>query len=256
MNLEQILQQLAEGKITPADALSQINQSGSRDLGFARIDTDRPRRRAFPEVIYCPSKTPAQVAAIVGTLKDAGQPVLATRADQNVYDAVRALHPDAEYHELARCITVTSKNTKAPIGHIAVVCAGTADIPVAEEAALTAEWAGARVSRVFDVGVAGLHRLMNHLDLLREVRAVVCVAGMEGALPSVLGGLIDRPLIAVPTSVGYGMNLGGVAALLAMLNSCAPGISVVNIDNGFGAGIAAAIINRTCEESRTKDASP
>jgi len=249
MNLEAILQQIADGKLSPADAASLLKNSGVQDLGFARIDTDRPRRRAFPEVIYCPNKTPEQVAAIVGTLKAAGQPVLATRAEKSVYDIVAALHPDAVYHDRARCITVVSQNQQPPIGHIAVVSAGTADIPVAEEAALTAEWAGARVSRLFDVGVAGLHRLMNHLDLLREVRAVVCVAGMEGALPSVLGGLIDRPLIAVPTSVGYGMNLGGVAALLAMLNSCAPGISVVNIDNGFGAGIAAAIINRVCEET-------
>jgi len=254
MNLEHILQQIAEGKISPADALAQIKQSGSQDIGFARVDTDRPRRRAFPEVIYCPNKTPAQVVAIVGTLKNAGQPVLATRADPSIYAAVQAVHSDAIYHELARCITVVAKNTKEPIGHIVVVSAGTADISVAEEAALTAEWAGARVTRLFDVGVAGLHRVMNHLELLREARAVVCVAGMEGALPSVLGGLIDRPLIAVPTSVGYGMNLGGVAALLAMLNSCAPGISVVNIDNGFGAGIAAAIINRVCEESHKKEA--
>jgi NCAIR mutase (PurE)-related protein len=248
MNLEHLLQQIAEGRVSPGEAAGLLRQDGFRDLGFARIDTDRPRRRAFPEVIYCPSKTPAQVSAIVGTIKAAGQPVLATRAEPAVFAAVSADHPDAVYHERARCITVPAPETKAPIGHVAVVSAGTADIPVAEEAALTAEWAGANVTRIFDVGVAGLHRLMPHLETLRSARAVVCVAGMEGALPSVLGGLIDRPLIAVPTSVGYGVNLGGIAALLAMLNSCAAGVSVVNIDNGFGAGIAAAIINRTCEE--------
>jgi len=248
MKLEDLLQQLAEGKLSPSDAAAELRKDGYRDLGFARIDIDRPRRRAFPEVIYCPSKTPEQVAAIVGTLKAAGQPVLATRAEPAVFEAVRAAFGDAVYHERARCITAPAREPRAPIGHIAVVSAGTADIPVAEEAALTAEWAGARVTRIFDVGVAGLHRLMPHLETLRSTRAVVCVAGMEGALPSVLGGLIDRPLVAVPTSVGYGMNLGGIAALLAMLNSCAAGISVVNIDNGFGAGIAAAIINRTCEE--------
>ncbi len=248
MNLEDILQQIAEGKLTPAAAADQLRKDGMRDLGFARIDTDRPRRRAFPEVIFCPSKTPRQVSDIVGTIKSAGQAVLATRASPEVFAAVSAAHPDAVYHERARCITLVAAQAKPPVGHIAVVSAGTADIPVAEEAALTAEWAGARVTRIFDVGVAGLHRLMPHLETLRSTRAVVCVAGMEGALPSVLGGLIDRPLIAVPTSVGYGANFGGIAALLAMLNSCAAGISVVNIDNGFGAGIAAAIINRCAEE--------
>jgi NCAIR mutase (PurE)-related protein len=245
--LETILRAVAEGSLDPSAAATRLRADGCRDLGFARIDTDRPRRRAFPEVIYCPSKTPAQIAEIVGVLKQAGQPVLATRADAAASAAVQAAHPEAIYHERARCITVDGP-PREPVGRIAVVCAGTADIPVAEEAALTAAWAGARVERIFDVGVAGLHRLMPHLDALRTARAVVCVAGMEGALPSVLGGLIDRPLIAVPTSVGYGMNLGGIAALLAMLNSCAPGISVVNIDNGFGAGIAAAIINRAGEE--------
>ncbi|HMP89239.1 MAG TPA: nickel pincer cofactor biosynthesis protein LarB [Kiritimatiellia bacterium] len=248
MNLEFLLQQIADGTVKPSDAAAMLQQSGFRDLGFARIDSDRSRRRAFPEVIYCPNKTTQQIIDIVSAIKKDQQPVLATRLDASVAADVLKAHPDATYHALARCLTASAPSPGKPIGHIAVVCAGTADIPVAEEAALTAEWAGANVTRIFDVGVAGLHRLMNHIDLLRSVRAVVCVAGMEGALPSVLGGLIDRPLIAVPTSVGYGMNLGGIAALLAMLNSCAPGISVVNIDNGFGAGIAAAIINRACME--------
>lgn len=247
MKLEDYLQKVADGKMSPADAAVEMKKEGFRDLGFARIDTDRARRRAFPEVIYCPSKTPEQVAEIVGVLRQKGEPVLATRAEAVVYDAVRLAHPDAVYHARSRCITVAARHPKPLIGHVAVVSAGTADIPVAEEAALTAEWAGARVSSVYDCGVAGLHRLMPHLDHLRSAHAVICVAGMEGALPSVLGGLLDRPLIAVPTSVGYGVNLGGIAALLAMLNSCAAGVTVVNIDNGFGAGIAAAIINRNCE---------
>lgn len=248
MNLDLLLRQVAAGELDPVRAAELLKQDGFRDLGFARVDLDRPRRRAFPEVVFCPSKTPVQVVEIVGTLKAAGQPVLATRAGSEVYDAVRAAHPEAVYHEQARCITLAVGEPAAPQGHVAVVSAGTADIPVAEEAALTAEWAGARVSRIFDCGVAGLHRLMPHLETIRAARAVICVAGMEGALPSVLGGLVDRPLIAVPTSVGYGMNLGGVAALLAMLNSCAAGVTVVNVDNGFGAGIAAALINRTCGE--------
>lgn len=244
MELQDLLKQVADGQLAPADAFTLLKKDGYRDLGFARIDMDRSRRRAFPEVIYCPSKTPEQVAEIVGVIKADGQAVLATRAERPVYEAVKKAHPDAVYHDRARCITLAAQKPQTLIGHIAVVSAGTADIPVAEEAALTAEWAGARVSRIFDCGVAGLHRLMPHLETLRDTHAVICVAGMEGALPSVLGGLIDRPLIAVPTSVGYGVNLGGLAPLFAMLNSCAAGVTVVNIDNGFGAGIAAAIINR------------
>lgn len=250
MNLQDILEQVARGEISPADAAGVMKKDAFRDLGFARIDTDRSRRRAFPEVIYCAGKTPEQVVHIFGVLKETGEPVLATRAEPHVFEAVKAVHPDAVYHHRARCITAAMKPAAERIGHIAVVSAGTADLPVADEAALTAEWAGANVSRVSDCGVAGLHRLMPHIEMLRTCRAVICVAGMEGALPSVLGGMLDRPLIAVPTSVGYGVNLGGLAPLMAMLNSCAAGISVVNIDNGFGAGIAAAIINRAAEEVR------
>ena len=170
-----------------------------------------------------------------------------TRASAEAFDRVRAAFPEAHYHETARIIALRRGAAAPPIGRVAIVCAGTSDIPVAEEAAITAAWMGARVERVFDVGVAGLHRLMRRLDVLRESRAVVVVAGMEGALPSVVGGLVDRPLVAVPTSIGYGMNLGGISALLAMLNSCAAGITVVNVDNGFGAGVAAAKINRLGE---------
>ena len=221
---------------------------GEENLGFARIDLDRRRRKGIPEVIYSAGKTPDQIVQIVGVFKKARQNVLCTRAAREVYDAVLRAHPDAIYHEAARMISLDMVERPNPTGRVSVVCAGTSDIPVAEEAALTAEWMGARVERIHDVGVAGLHRLMNHLDTLRSSLAVVVVAGMEGALPSVVGGLIDRPIIAVPTSVGYGTSMQGVAALLAMLNTCVPGIAVVNIDNGFGAGVMAAMINRVGEQ--------
>lgn len=246
-DVKALLRDVAAGRVDPESAAKLFDHARERDMGFARVDTDRPRRAGMPEVVFCPGKTADQVARIIGALKEAGQGVLATRATPEVFAAVQAVHADARYHELARCITVEVKARAAPVGQVMVISAGTADLPVAEEAALTAEWMGARVDRVFDVGVAGLHRLMKHVPALRTARVAVVVAGMEGALPSVVGGLIDRPIVAVPTSVGYGMNLGGVAALLAMLNSCAPGITVVNVDNGFGAGVAAALINRTGE---------
>lgn len=215
------------------------------NLGFARIDTDRLRRCGLPEVIFCPGKTTDQIIGIIQAMKAARHNVYATRTNPEQAQEILRAVPDAVFHERARAVTVDVAPAAKPVGRVAVVCAGTSDIPVAEEAALTAERMGARVRRVFDVGVAGLHRLIRHLPLLRNARAVVVVAGMEGALPSVVGGLIDKPIIAVPTSVGYGASLHGIAALLAMLNSCVPGISVVNIDNGFGAGVAAAMINRT-----------
>ncbi|HEY8241143.1 MAG TPA: nickel pincer cofactor biosynthesis protein LarB, partial [Kiritimatiellia bacterium] len=229
---------------SPEIALRTIQTGGEHNLGFARVDTGRLHRKGMPEVIYCPGKTPEQVIQIMAAIKDAGQDVLATRASKELYEAVVKVHKGANYHDLARAITIKVTPQAKPIGLVAVVSAGTADLPVAEEAALTAEWMGAKVERVYDVGVAGLHRLINHVDLLRSARAVIVAAGMEGALPSVVGGLIDRPIVAVPTSVGYGMNLGGIAPLLAMLNTCAPGVMVVNIDNGFGAGVSAALINR------------
>ncbi len=215
------------------------------NLGFARVDTDRMRRCGLPEVIYCPGKTSPQIVKIMGSLKKAGQNILATRASKEQYAFVKKTFKKAVYHELAKAITLDVTRAPAHSGLVAVICAGTSDLPVAEEAALTAERMGANVKKVYDVGIAGLHRLINHIDLLKSARAVVVVAGMEGALPSVVGGLIDKPIIAVPTSVGYGTSMNGIAALLAMLNSCVPGISVVNIDNGFGAGVAAALINRT-----------
>ncbi|MGQ9660974.1 MAG: nickel pincer cofactor biosynthesis protein LarB, partial [Kiritimatiellia bacterium] len=210
----------------------------------ARVDTDRLRRRGMPEVMFCPGKTPQQIAAIMTALKTAGQNVFATRASLEQYEEIRETLPEAVYHPVARAITIDVTPLPPPVGLVVVVSAGTSDLPVAEEAALAAERMGARVERIFDIGIAGLHRLLRHLDVLRASRAVVVVAGMEGALPSVVGGLIDKPVIAVPTSIGYGANFGGIAPLLAMLNSCVPGVCVVNIDNGFGAGVAAALINR------------
>jgi NCAIR mutase (PurE)-related protein len=247
--LRALLADVASGRVDPESAFRAIEQSSERSLGFARIDIDRPRRTGMPEVIFCPGKTGEQIVRIMQTLRDAGQRVLATRAteEQAIY-VTRAL-PDVLHHPVARALTWQGGRSPTPVGAVAVVCAGTADLPVAEEAALTAEWMGARVTRIADVGVAGLHRLLRHLPTLREQRALVVVAGMEGALPSVVGGLVHRPIVAVPTSVGYGMNLGGAAALLAMLNSCAPGVTVVNVDNGFGAGVAAALINRVGESS-------
>ena len=215
------------------------------DLGFAKVDTNRLERRGLPEVIFSPGKTADQVVKIVGALAKNKQNVLATRATKELFEAVKAFYPKAVYHESARAITLDSGKKVRLSGLVAVVSAGTSDIPVADEAALVAERMGAKVERIYDVGVAGLHRLINHVPTLRKARAVVVVAGMEGALPSVVGGLIDRPIIAVPTSIGYGTSMKGVAALLAMLNTCVPGITVVNIDNGFGAGVAAAMINRT-----------
>jgi NCAIR mutase (PurE)-related protein len=248
MTLSDILKQVQAGSLSAEAALESLEQSGEVNLGFARVDTDRQRRRGLPEVIFSPTKTPDHVAQIAEALVKAGQNVFATRASHAQFEAVRARLPAAVYHEMARAITVDVAPLPEPTGLVAVLTAGTTDIPVGEEAALTAERMGARVERIFDVGVAGLHRLLKHIARLRAARALVVVAGMEGALPSVVGGLVARPIIAVPTSIGYGANLQGVATLLAMLNTCVPGITVVNIDNGFGAGVAAAMINKTGDQ--------
>jgi len=214
------------------------------DLGYARVDTGRHVRCGFPEVVFCSGKTPEQVAGIMQEIVEREGIVLATRADADHAAAVRALLPDAKHHERARCLTV--ERTPAPVrpDSIAVVCAGTSDLPVAEEAAVTLQIFGNPVRRYTDVGVAGLHRLLAVHEEIAECRVVIVVAGMEGALPSVVAGLVPRPIIAVPTSIGYGANFGGLAALLGMLNSCGSGVTVVNIDNGFGAAYAAAQINR------------
>lgn len=247
MKVKEILNRVSNGEISANEAISLLGGAGGDNLGFACVDTDRARRCGMPEIIYCEGKTPDQVVAIVASLKEAGQDVLATRAGPELFEKVSAAHPDAVYHELARAFTIDVEERTEPVGQVAVVAAGTSDLPVAEEAALAAKRMGAKVERVYDVGVAGLHRLMHRIDVLRDSRAIVVVAGMEGALPSVVGGQVDKPIVAVPTSVGYGTNLEGITTLLAMLNSCVPGITVVNIDNGLGAGVAAAMINRIGE---------
>ncbi len=245
MNRTEILRQVADGTLDVAEAEQQLAALATEaDLGFARVDLDRPRRCGLAEVIFAEGKTPDQMVGLVGSLLEAGQPVFATRVRPEHHQAVAAEFPDIVYHEAARVLTMPSDEAAQGIGRICVVCAGTSDIPVAEEAALTAQWMGGEVERVYDVGVAGLHRLTRRLDQLNAARVLIVVAGMEGALPSVVGGLVSCPIIAVPTSVGYGMNLQGVTTLLAMLNSCAAGVTVVNVDNGFGAGVAAGFINR------------
>jgi len=240
----QLLKQVKSGATTVDDALSQLADLPYEELGFAKIDHHRALRRGFPEVIFGPGKTPEQIATIAEHLAARNDKVLVTKVSDDVYDVVRQRLPDAEYHAVPRAISVNRAKKSAKRRGIMVISGGTADIPVAEEAALTAELMGNKVERSYDVGVAGVHRLLDHLPKLRQAKVIIAVAGMEGALPSVVSGLVAVPVIAVPTSVGYGANLEGVAALLTMLNSCSAGISVVNIDNGFGAGYLAALINR------------
>ncbi len=219
------------------------------DLGFAQVDAHRALRQGFPEVVFGAGKTPEQVASIAVKVMDREDRVLVTRADAAHAVAVAAKLPEATYHESARCITVEAKRLAKREGSIAVLCAGTSDLPVADEAAVTADLMGNEVMRVNDVGVAGLHRLLASMPRVREASVIIAVAGMEGALPSVVAGLVHRPVIAVPTSIGYGANFGGLAALLGMLNSCGSGVTVVNIDNGFGAAFAANQINCLANES-------
>ncbi|MFA4843400.1 MAG: nickel pincer cofactor biosynthesis protein LarB [Candidatus Margulisiibacteriota bacterium] len=219
-------------------------RKGYEDIGFAKVDHHRMTRKGFPEVIFCQGKTPQQIAKIAQKIWANGHDVLATKADKKAYQAVKKTLKSAKYHESAKIITSQRKTNHKPrtTNHdlqIAIITAGTADLPVAEEAAVTAEFLGHKVERMFDVGVAGIHRLLHNLDRIKKAKVVIVVAGMEGALPSVVGGLIDKPIIAVPTSVGYGANFKGLSALLTMLNSCSPGIAVVNIDNGFGAAVFA-----------------
>ncbi len=251
MNLRQLLDQVARGRLSPAEAARHIDASREKNLGFARVDTDRLRRRGFPEVIFSQGKAPDHIVKIMGALAESGQNVLATRATRAQYDAVRAAFPSAVFHEAARIIALDVTPAPAPTGLVGVLCAGTTDIPVAEEAAIVAGKMGARVKRFFDIGVAGLHRLIHQLPEVHKARVLIVAAGMEGALPSVVGGMTRCPIIAVPTSIGYGTSFQGLTALLAMLNTCVPGITVVNIDNGFGAGVAAAMINRLPESCRT-----
>ena len=246
--LRMLLTQLQSGDVGIEDALDRLRNLPFEDLGFARVDHHRALRRGVPETVFCQGKTPEQVAAILERLAARAEPALATRASQEVFEAVHAAVPSAIYHPLSRVITVGEMPpvpSNAP--YVLVVTAGTADLPVAEEAALTARACGSRVERLSDVGVAGLHRLLEARPMLQDANVIVVVAGMEGALPSVIGGLVACPVIAVPTSVGYGASFGGLSALLGMLNSCSPGITVVNIDNGYGAGYSAHLINQRRE---------
>ncbi|MFO7294410.1 MAG: nickel pincer cofactor biosynthesis protein LarB [Clostridia bacterium] len=248
--LKAILEDVKEGRCTVEEALDSLRYLPFEDLGFAKVDHHRQLRNGYPEVIYCQGKRPEHVKAIVERMMSRGdRNILATRVSHEIYEAIKEVTPDAEYHEIARIVVV--KRCEVPLvkGKIAVVSAGTSDLPVAEEAAITAEVLGNRVERVYDVGVAGLHRLLAHVKVLSQANVVITVAGMEGALASVVGGLVDKPVIAVPTSVGYGANFGGLSALLTMLNSCASGVAVVNIDNGFGAGYIASLINRLAQQS-------
>ncbi len=241
--IESLLNEVRAGSASVAEALERLRHLPFEDLGFAKLDHHRALRTGMPEVIFAGSKTPAQVAAIFAHMAKAGGNVLATRASREVYEAVYAAESRAEFHETARAITLKQAEAAAGKGTIGVVCAGTSDLPVAEEAAVTARLMGNTVEVVADVGVAGIHRLLAQRETLQSARVLIVCAGMEGALPTVVGGLVNAPVIAVPTSVGYGASLGGVAALLGMLNTCAPSVSVVNIDNGFGAACIASLIN-------------
>ena len=245
--LRALLEAVEAGSVTPESAQEQLlqvlRQQPFEDLGFARIDHHRKTRQGFPEVIFGQGKTPSQVGAIAERVVAAGDNLLVTRTTPEAFEAVLSEVPGARFHELARCITFEVDPAPQGRGTILIAAAGTADLPVAEEAAVTACIMGNTVDRLFDVGVAGIHRLLGHRDVVMDARVVVCVAGMEGALASVIGGLVRRPVIAVPTSVGYGANFEGLATLLAMLNSCASGVTTVNIDNGFGAAAIASSIN-------------
>jgi NCAIR mutase (PurE)-related protein len=247
LELRALLARVRAGEIDPdaaCDALqARLRSLPFEDLGFARVDHHRALRQGFPEVVLGLGKTPAQIAAIAERIVSRGQTLLVTRADREAWAAVSQVVTGAEYHETAGAITLKQGEIPPGNGIVMVVAAGTSDIPVAEEAAVTADVMGNRVDRLIDVGVAGLHRLLREQDRLRQARVIVVVAGMEGALPSVVAGLVHVPVIGVPTSVGYGASFGGVAALLGMLNSCSNGVSVVNIDNGFGAGCIASLIN-------------
>lgn len=241
--LQKLLDDVRAGRVPTATALKQLKSLSIHDLDFARVDGHRSLRKGFPEVIYSEGKTPTQVVKIAQAILRHNDNLLATRVSPETFRALKRAIPKAKYHEASRTVTVSRKPLPKRGGTIAVLCGGTTDIPVAEEAVVTAEIMGNRVKRYYDVGVAGIHRLLALNEELLEASVLIVAAGMEGALPSVVGGLVDKPVIAVPTSVGYGANFGGIAALLAMLNSCASGVTVVNINNGFGAAYAASLMN-------------
>lgn len=249
--IQSIIEAVARGELSPEDATQQLKHLPYGDIGYAKIDHHRALRRGVPETIFGSGKTAEQISGIIAHMKESGTNILATRIESDVAQSIIKDHPDLTYNETARCLTLTLHQPEILDGYIAVVCAGTSDLPVAEEAAVTCEMQGCKVERIHDVGVAGLHRVLNQRDTLTRANALIVCAGMEGALPTVVAGLVDKPVIAVPTSIGYGASFEGIAALLGMLNSCAEGVSVVNIDNGFGAGINAALINRLANRKTT-----
>ncbi len=242
--LENLLTEVKNGERSIGDALEQLKNFPYTELGYAKIDHHREIRTGYPEIVYCSGKTIEQVKGIFAIMAARENNIIGTRATDEMYRAVSESEPSAVWYREARIISIQKKKPETPATRIAVITAGTSDIPVAEEAAVTAELLGNSVLRIYDAGVAGIHRLVDKLPEIKSCRVVVVIAGMEGALASVVGGLIDKPVIAVPTSVGYGASFGGISALLAMLTSCAAGVTVVNIDNGFGAGFSASMINR------------
>jgi len=249
--LKKLLQQVKTGKINIEQAIEKLRRLPFEDLGFAQIDHHRQIRRGFPEVIYCPGKTAEQIVKIFSALAEKGNNVLATRAEEHVFEAIAKTKkfPKARYEKSAKAIVLEQKKITPSKSILPIVTAGTADLPVAEEARVTAEIMGQRTELICDVGVAGLHRLLGKVKKLQSANVIIVVAGMEGALASVVGGLVDCPVVAVPTSVGYGASFGGISALLTMLNSCAAGVTVVNIDNGFSAAVTATMINRKIEQN-------
>jgi hypothetical protein len=243
LSVQEILERVRDGGLSLEDAARLLQPASYADIGYAKVDVGRCRRQGVPEVVFCPGKTADQVAGILRTLDKAGQNLLATRATPEVFERARQDIDALEYNTAARLISKINTPPRKKTGLVQVICAGTSDIPVAEEAAATAEHLGNPARRTYDAGVAGVHRLLDSLEEIRQARVLIVVAGMEGALASVVGGLVGAPIIAVPTSVGYGANFGGLSALLGMLNSCASNVAVVNIDNGFGAGVLANLIN-------------
>jgi NCAIR mutase (PurE)-related protein len=242
--VEKLLKDVKKGDTSIAEAMDTLKNFPYTDLGFARIDNHREMRTGYPEVIYCAGKSVEQVKEIVRVMSEHENNVFGTRANQEMFEAVKSILPTAVYYPMARIISIQKKKQKLSKTSIAIITAGTSDMPVAEEAAITAELLGNKVIRIYDAGVAGIHRLVDKLPEIKKCRVVIVIAGMEGALASVVGGLVDIPVIAVPTSIGYGASFGGISALLAMLTSCSTGVTVVNIDNGFGAGFSASMINK------------
>ena len=242
--LAKLLSAYKSGELETSDAMERIKNLHFEDIGFARVDHSRASRQGFPEVVFGEGKTRAQVVGIIEKLVQRSPNIIVTRTDEDTFGEIRNVVTDAEWHASARLVRIRRDKTTQGVGTIAVVTAGTSDIPIAEEAALTAETMGNVVERIWDAGVAGIHRVLSERSLLQRSRVIIVAAGMEGALPSVVGGLVGVPVVAVPTSIGYGASFGGVAALLGMLNSCSSNVTVVNIDNGFGAGFVASLINR------------